>query len=213
MRAVGNQNPIYFGASTLLSSRSGTLSSQGSDSLNRRSVQVQNPMYALAQTGTGNPPLPPRNGSFQADLGPTESTDGHHHYDTIPALNDGGAPSQATTFGHSYALLENVNSREPTPQGTPTMALSSGKYDHLKDSQEGLPLLSANGSDSPLTGARGSRAVENPYVESPLTTTYSTVPRTDDLDIEDKKLDKQTVSSIPEPGPLSSENPYVAYPE
>lgn len=212
MRAVGNQNPIYFGPNTLLSSKSGTLSSQGSSSLNRRSVQVQNPMYALSQTVNGNPALPPRNGSFQTPLVSTESTDGHHHYDTIPALSDGAAPSQATSFGHAYAQLENVNSRDPTPQGTPTMALSSGKYDHLKDSKEGLPLLSANGNDSPLTSARGSRAVENPYVESPLTT-YSTVPRTDYLDLEDKKLKKVEVLGDSEPGPPSSENPYVAFPE
>ena len=125
-----------------------------------------------------------------------------------------------STFGHGYARLESVNSREGTPQGTPAMALSSGKYDQLKDSKEGLPLLSANGSDSPLS-ARGYRATENPYVAGPRATEnpYVTSPlthsmsQTDPLDSKDEKLDKQEVLSVPQPKSSSSENPYVAYPK
>ena len=148
--AASQQNPLYLGTSTILSSRSGTLRSSSTSPIPRydgsntnyvefsnvvdgqdgsglsSSRQHENPMYAMAQTAIYNgTPLPPPPSSGGRPVSPD-------HYERLPGENS----------------VKGV--------------MASGKYDRLKPS--GQPEIARSGKYDSLSPVRAPPATDNLYV-------------------------------------------------
>lgn len=151
-------NPLYFGTSTILSgtSHSGTIRSSNTmphydaDIDNKNNGPLQNPMYAIAQEHiqrsslSSHPPnLPPRNGSISDSGSSTNST-------TAPLL----APNPSD--GH----YEEITASK-VPKAAPVLA--SGKYDRLKTEPTPEPESAVSGKYDKLT-VPVQPATENPYI-------------------------------------------------
>ena len=210
---VGN-NPTYFGTNTLLSSRSGTMSTQNG-SLPRNQPQysppnvpaanawedrsLQNPVYFSQlkdSTDSATSPVPPpTNGPLSAD--------DEHPYDTIPALRGVSPAVPISQGGYGYASL--VESPTPGPVksrqflGSPKKEISmaaSGRYDQLEG-----------------------QAAENPYVVGPnqphVVLPSATAQISEPENPKKKKPDgaDQNTLNIPIPPSTSRENPYDSLPQ
>ena len=205
---VGN-NPTYFGTSTLLSSRSGTMSTQnGSLPRNKQLYSppsipapnawedrsLQNPVYfsqLKASADLASRPVP-TNGTLSAG--------DEHPYDTIPAMRDVSPTVPIPQGGYGYASLVESPTPGPVKSGqflsNPKEMVASGRYDQLEG-----------------------QTAENPYVVGPdqphVVLPSATAQITEPENPEKTKQDgtDQNTLNIPIPPSTSTESPYDSIPQ
>ena len=158
-------NPLYFGVSTLLSSSSSSRQSSAAGSLLRlRSSQPHSTYTDLEQVReeengyTSLTPTPANQTTYNSI-----STSPEPHYEQIPAQRVRGGISESSDAGSCSRLLGATVASPPVGQGT---CQQSGQYDRLGEHENENPYVAEPSANGYVMGHEA-RARREMYVELP----------------------------------------------